>query len=233
MNPSNLELLKNKYVKIFLLIICIIYVISPIDLIFDHIPIGRIDDIVVFVIGCFLAYFLKKQIDNEPYEKLRNAFKEEYPEIDNKYSELQKSIGFDNNYKLYRDEASNVFREILNVYYNTIEADKRIDHFSKLRKNLLQTLEKNDGSERAKEGAERSRQLIKRIDEESEVLAKYIVKAQDEIKATELDFIHTTTEIELAKASGQTIDLAKLSSRSKSLRVIASNLPSKVTLLEN
>ncbi len=233
MNPSHLDLLKHKYVKIFLLIICLIYVISPIDLIHDYFPVGRIDDIIVLTIGAFLAYTLKKQLDNEPYEKLRNAFKEEYPEIDNKYTELQNSIGLDHNYKLYRDEASNVFKEILNVYYNTIEADKRIDHFSKLRKNLLQTLEKNDGSERAKEGAERSRQLIKRIDEESEVLAKYIVKAQDEIKATELDFIHTTTEIELAKASGQTIDLAKLSSRSKSLRVIASDLPSKITLLEN
>ena len=233
MEPSNLEILKSKYVKIILLIICILYVVSPFDLINDFFPIGRLDDIIVFVIGGFLAYFLKKQIDNEPFEKLRNAFKNDYPEIDNKYSELQNSIGYDNNYKLYRDEAANVFKEILKVYYNTIKADKRIDNFAKLRKNLLQTIEKNDGSERAKEGAERSKQLITRIDNESELLAKYIVNAQNEIKATELDFIHTTTEIELAKASGQTIDLAKLSSRIKSLRFIASNLPSTVSLLED
>ncbi len=227
------SLLTVKNIKILLFIICIIYILSPYDFIYDFIPIGRIDDI----IALFVAFFLGKSIffpsQSELHAKYIPYFQKEYPEVFSNYNSLLKSLGNDEKFSFYKEEAGKVFDELMKVYVNTVESDKRIEKFDELRDKLRDTLYTSDKSTRAIEGVEKSKQLIERLDKEEKELRNYIEKAQEEIKATALDFIHVTAEIELSKASGELAEPSKLSSRSKSLSYIASNLPVTTGLTEN
>ena len=227
------SLLTVKNIKILLFIICIIYIISPYDFIYDFIPIGRIDDI----FALFVAFFLGKSIffpsQSELHAKYIPYFQKEYPEVFSNYNSLLKSLGNDEKFSFYKEEAGKVFDELMKVYVNTVESDKRIEKFDELRDKLRDTLYTSDKSTRAIEGVEKSKQLIERLDKEEKELRNYIEKAQEEIKATALDFIHVTAEIELSKASGELAEPSKLSSRSKSLSYIASNLPVTTGLTEN
>lgn len=227
------SLLTVKNIKILLFIICIIYVLSPYDFIYDFIPIGRIDDI----IALFVAFFLGKSIffpsQSDLHAKYIPYFQKEYPEVFNNYKTLKNSLGYDEKYSFYMEEAGKVFDELMKVYINTIESAKRIEKFDELRDKLRDTLYTNDKSNRAQEGVEKSKQLIERLDKEEKELRNYIDKAREEINATALDFIHVTAEIELSKASGELAEPSKLSSRSKSLSYIASNLPVTTGLTEN
>ena len=230
---NNFEsIFKNNSIKIIFIFICLLYIISPYDILPDLIPIGRFDDLSVFILGFYVASTIKFKKGIVYDEKVYLSFKKAYPDIEDKYKELINSIGDDSKYKFYREEASKVLNELLRVYLNIIESNKRLENFARLKENLLPTINNTDDSPRAKEGAEKSKQLINRIDKESDLLKKYIQDSVEEIKATKLDFIHVTTEIELAKASGQIVDLAKLSSRSQSLSYIASNLPTTTGLNE-
>ena len=230
---NNFEsIFKKNSVKIIFVILCLLYIISPYDILPDLIPIGRFDDLIILIIGFYVASTIKLKGTIEFDKKLYMGFKKSYPDIEDKYKELMNSLGDDSKYNFYREEAAKVFNELLRVYSNILESNKRLENFAKLKENLLPTLKNTDESQRAKEGVEKSKQLIKRIDEETVLLNKYINDSVEEIKATELDFIHVTTEIELAKASGQIVDLAKLSSRSQSLSYIASNLPTTTGLNE-
>ena len=230
---NNFEsIFKKNSVKIIFVILCLLYIISPYDILPDLIPIGRFDDLIILIIGFYVAFTIKLKGTIEFDKKLYIGFKKAYPDIEDKYKELMNSLGDDSKYNFYREEAAKVFNELLRVYSNILESNKRLENFAKLKENLLPTLKNTDESQRAKEGVEKSKQLIKRIDEETVLLNKYINDSVEEIKATKLDFIHVTTEIELAKASGQIVDLAKLSSRSQSLSYIASNLPTTTGLNE-
>lgn len=189
-----------------------------------------IGSIVLIVIVAIVYLYKRKnkqlsEIKKQKLEALRINFRKVFPETDDKFSNLLNSIGKDDKYAIYRKESSKVFNDVLKVFVNIVEADKRLDNLDKLRKNLLQTLNNQDNNTRIKEGVEKSKELINRINQNSNELKKYIANAKKEIKATGIDFVHVATEIELAKASGQLIDLAKLSSRSQSLSYIASNMP--------
>ena len=227
------SLLTVKNIKILLFIICIIYVLSPYDVIYDFIPIGRIDDIIALIVAFFVGKSIFFPSQSEMYAKYIPYFKKEYPEVFSNYNSLLKSLGNDEKYSFYREEAGKVFDELMKVYINTVESDKRIEKFDELRDKLRDTLYTSDKSTRAQEGVEKSKQLIERLDKEEKELRNYIEKAQEEINATALDFIHVTTEIELSKASGELAEPSKLSSRSKSLSYIASNLPVTTGLTEN
>ena len=227
------SLLTVKNIKILLFIISVIYIISPYDFIYDFIPIGRIDDI----FALFVAFFLGKSIffpsQSELHAKYIPYFQKEYPEVFSNYNSLLKSLGNDEKFSFYKEEAGKVFDELMKVYVNTVESDKRIEKFDELRDKLRDTLYTSDKSTRAIEGVEKSKQLIERLDKEEKELRNYIEKAQEEITATALDFILVTAEIELSKASGELAEPSKLSSRSKSLSYIASNLPVTTGLTEN
>ena len=225
--------LNIKYIKIFLFIACIIYIVSPYDLIYDFIPIGRIDDIIAIILAFFLGKSIFFPSQSDLQAKYIPYFQKEYPEVFSNYKNLLNSLGHDEKYSFYREEAGKVFEELMKVYINTVESDKRIEKFDELRDKLRDTLYTNDKSSRAQEGVEKSKLLIERLDKEEKELRNYIEKAQEEINATALDFIHVTTEIELSKASGELAEPSKLSSRSKSLSYIASNLPVTTGLTEN
>ena len=213
-------------IKIIIILFCLIYILSPFDIVHDFIPfVGRLDDLFMLLLGGYTAYQLKKSSNSSSKEYLLIYFRKDYPDFYERYNDLLNSLGNDNKYEFYKQEAAKVFDQLLTVYFNIIESKKRIENFKKLRKNLFSTLDNANDNPRAIEGVEKSKQLIVRIDTESELLNKYITEANDEIMATRLDFIHVTTEIELAKSSGQLVDLVKLASRSKSLSYIASNLP--------
>ena len=190
--------------------------------------------IIGLVLVAVLTIYIKKRnyLENKrkKQELLRNNFHKLFPEVDDKFSNLLNTIGKEESLQFYRKEASKVFNELLRVFVNIIEANKRLDNMDKLRKNLLPTLN-NATTNRAKEGVEKSKELINRINIESNELKKYIDNAKEEIKATGLDFVHVATEIELSKASGQLANLAKLSTRSQSLSYIASNMPNTGNLL--
>ena len=219
--------------KYIIILICLVYILSPFDVVHDFIPVvGRLDDLFMLLLGIYTAYQFKKKPDSSSKEYLLMYFRKDYPDIYEKYNDLLISFGNDSKYEFYKQEASKVFDQLLTVYFNIIESKKRIENFKKLRINLLSTLDSANNNPRALEGVEKSKQLIVRIDTESELLNKYIIEANEEIMATRLDFIHVTTEIELAKSSGQLVDLVKLASRSKSLSYIASNLPT-TALTEN
>ena len=185
----------------------------------------------IFVIILVYVYLKKKKEKNiladkkQKLELLREAFHKGYPEIDDNFTNLLNSLGNDDKYNFYRKESSRVFNELLKVFLNIVEADKRLDNMDNLRKKLLTTLEQEGTNSRTKDSIEKSKQLIIRINNESNDLKKYIAKAKEEIKATGIDFVHVTTEIELAKTSGELLDISKLSSRSQTLSYIASNLP--------
>ena len=83
----------------------------------------------------------------------------------------------------------------------------------------------NTNDKITKESIEKSKILVERINKESNELKKYIANAKDEIKATGLDFVKAAAEIELAKASGQSVELSKLRERSKNLEFITTHLP--------
>ena len=222
-----------KNIKIIIFLACIIYIISPYDVIYDYIPIGRIDDIFALIVAFFVGKSLFFPSQSELHAKYIPYFKKEYPEVFSNYNTLMNSLGNDEKYSFYKEEAGKVFDELMKVYINTVESDKRIEKFDELRDKLRDTLYTSDKSTRAQEGAEKSKQLIERLDKEEKELRNYIEKAQEEINATALDFIHVTTEIELSKASGELAEPSKLSSRSKSLSYIASNLPVTTGLTES
>ncbi len=225
---------RNNNIKLILIALCILYIISPFDFIPEIFPMGRIDDVVVLLLGLFVASQLKfKSYIKGTKENLILTFKKDFPDIQDKYNDLLKSIGNDEKYDIYKSEAAKVYEQLLKVHSNIIESNQRIENFKKLKDNLVATLNTNDDSPRVKEGIERSKELISRIEKEDKLLREYISEANEEIKATRLDFIHVTTEIELAKSSGQLIDLVKLSSRSKSLSYLASNLPTAIEFQGN
>ncbi len=212
--------------KYIIILICLIYILSPFDVVHDFIPfVGRLDDLLMLLLAGYTAFQIKKNSNSFSKEYLLMYFRKDYPDIYERYNDLLISFGNDSKYEFYKKEASKVFDQLLNVYFNIIESKKRIENFKKLRKNLFATLDNTNDNPRALEGAEKSKQLIVRIDTESDLLNNYITEANEEIMATRLDFIHVTAEIELAKSSGQLVDLVKLASRSKSLSYIASNLP--------
>lgn len=226
MNNEELKkILNNKKIKLFIVIACIIYVLSPYDVVPDFIPIGRFDDLIAMFICSLFCYSLYSQINNEKNDKLRFYFSKEYPEVDSKFTDLLDTIGEDEKYKFYKKEALNVFGELLKVFSNILEANSRIIKLGELNDKLSETLNNKDESDRAKEGIAKSKELITRIGKEIKELESYVTNAKEEIKATGLDFIHVCAEIELSKGSGQLFEPVKLASRSKSLSYIASNLP--------
>ena len=222
-----------KNIKIIIFIACIIYILSPYDVIYDFIPIGRIDDIFALIIAFFLGKSIFFPSQSELHAKYIPYFQKDYPEVFSNYNSLMNSLGNDEKFSFYREEAAKVFDELMKVYINTVESDRRIEKFEELKNKLLKTLDNSENNERAREGDEKSKKLIGRLEKESQELKNYINNAQEEIKATALDFIHVTTEIELSKASGELAEPSKLSSRSKSLSYIASNLPVTTGLTEN
>ncbi len=228
---NNFWNLKN--IKIIIFIACIIYILSPYDVIYDFIPIGRIDDIFALIIAFFVGKSIFFPSQSELHAKYIPYFQKDYPEVFSNYNSLLNSLGNDEKFSFYREEAAKVFDELMKVYINTVESDRRIEKFEELKNKLLKTLDNSENNERAKEGDEKSKKLIGRLEKESQELKNYINNAQEEIKATALDFIHVTTEIELSKASGELAEPSKLSSRSKSLSYIASNLPVTTGLAEN
>ena len=196
-----------------------------------------IGGIILSIIAAILIFYkIKKEIalknKKQKQELLRSSFHKVFPEVDDKFSDLLNVIGKDEKLSFYRKESSKLFNELLKVFINIVDADKRLDNMDKLRNNLLSTLNNNDNSSRVKEAVEKSKQLINRINKESNELKKYIANAKEEIKATGLDFVHIATEIELSKASGELVDLTKLSTRSQNLSYIASNMPVTTNLLE-
>ena len=228
---NNFWNLKN--IKIIIFIACIIYILLPYDVIYDFIPIGRIDDIFALIIAFFVGKSIFLPSQSELHAKYIPYFQKDYPEVFSNYNSLLNSLGNDEKFSFYREEAAKVFDELMKVYINTVESDRRIEKFEELKNKLLKTLDNSENNERAKEGDEKSKKLIGRLEKESQELKNYINNAQEEIKATALDFIHVTTEIELSKASGELAEPSKLSSRSKSLSYIASNLPVTTGLAEN
>lgn len=159
-------------------------------------------------------------------ELIRSNFKKVFPEVDEKFSNLLKIIGKDEKMSFYRTEASKTFNELLRVFLNIVESDKRLDNLDKLRKGLLPSIKDTNTNDKiTDESIEKSKILIERINKESNELKKYIANAKDEIKATGLDFIKAAAEIELAKASGQSVVLSKLKERSKNLEYITTQLP--------
>lgn len=159
-------------------------------------------------------------------EIIRNNFKKVFPDVEEKFSNLLSTIGKDEKMSIYRTEVSKTFNELLRVFLNIIEADKRLDNLDKLRKNLLTTLETtNNEGKRMQEGIEKSKELIAKINTESNELKKYIANAKDEIAATGLDFVHTATEIELAKSSGNLVELSRLKTKSQNLSYITEHFP--------
>ena len=159
-------------------------------------------------------------------EIVRENFKKIFPEVDDKFSNLLNTIGKDEKMSIYRTEASKTFNELLRVFLNFIEADKRLDNLDRLRKNLLPSInDTKESNDRTKESIEKSKELIERINKESNELKKYMENAKEEIKATGLDFINTATEIELAKSSGKLIELSKLKARSKNLEYLTTHIP--------
>ena len=172
----------------------------------------------------------KKQKELEEKRKkqelIRINFRKVFPEVDEKFSNLLRIIGQDEKMSFYRTEASKAFNELLRVFLNIVESDKRLDNLDKLRRGLLPSInDTNTNDKITKESIEKSKILVERINKESNELKKYIANAKDEIKATGLDFVKAAAEIELAKASGQSVELSKLRERSKNLEFITTHLP--------
>ena len=227
------SIINAKKIKILLFVVCVLYIISPYDFIYDFIPIGRIDDLIALSFAVLLGKSVFSPSNSNFQEKYIPFFQKEYPEVFSNYNSLLQTLGNEEKFSFYRNETGKVFEELMKVYVNTVESDKRIKKLEELKDKLLETLNSSDASMRAIEGAEKSKGLIKRIEKEEKDLKEYISNAQEEIKATALDFIHVTTEIELSRASGELLEPSKLSSRSKSLSYIASNLPVSTGLTEN
>ena len=159
-------------------------------------------------------------------ELIRINFRKVFPEVDEKFSNLLRIIGKDEKMSFYRTEASKAFNELLRVFLNIVESDKRLDNLDKLRRGLLPSIKDTNNNDKiSKESIEKSKILVERINKESNELKKYIANAKDEIKATGLDFVKAAAEIELAKASGQSVELSKLRERSKNLEFITTHLP--------
>ncbi|MBP5467812.1 MAG: DUF1232 domain-containing protein, partial [Candidatus Riflebacteria bacterium] len=57
---NNFEsIFKKNSVKIIFVILCLLYIISPYDILPDLIPIGRFDDLIILIIGFYVASTIK------------------------------------------------------------------------------------------------------------------------------------------------------------------------------
>lgn len=154
--------------------------------------------------------------------KAEYEFKNRHSEVERSYKALLEVINIDEKYNFYKEQVESLFKDIYDLDKECCEEERRLEKLEQLEKELI---ENSNNQEANSERLKINNEMLSKIGIEKKNTAEFLSKAMKEINETAMDFTNLRAEVELSNDSQINESVAKIKSKSDSLRFLQNNMP--------
>lgn len=151
------------------------------------------------------------------------AFKMRHTEVANRYQALSALLEKEEN-SIYKDQVTSLFNEIYALDKKCMEKKMRLEKLESLETELQKDSQKEMIADRLKTNED----ILCKLKEEKANIEEFTLKAAKEIDDIAIDFTNLHAVFELQNSSSIDESIAKIKSKSESLRFIQNNIPAKL-----
>ncbi len=176
----------------------------------------------ILLVEFFFNWHFFKRTNELKKENELKEFKNRHNEVEKSYQTLFELINSDEKYALYKEQVESLFKDIFCLDKECCKEEKRLIKLEQLEKELT---DNSKNQEANSERLENNNEMLLKISEEKKKTDEFISKAMKEINETSMDFTTLRAELELSNDSQINEFVAKIKTKSDSLRFLQNNIP--------